>query len=78
MLILSRQEGETIVIGEPGPDQIVIEIVEFRGRRVRVGIMAPTDIPISRGELLTEDGSQYGHYPVKPGEKNQKGVKDKT
>lgn len=47
MLVLSRQRDESIIIG----DNIVITIVDIRGDKVRVGINAPTDIPVHRQEV---------------------------
>jgi carbon storage regulator len=47
MLVLSRHRDESIIIG----DNIVITIVEVRGDKVRLGIQAPTDIPVHRQEV---------------------------
>lgn len=47
MLVLSRQRDESIVIG----DSIVITIVDIRGDKVRLGINAPTDVPVHRQEV---------------------------
>ena len=47
MLVLSRKEGEKIVIG----DNIVIHIVDIRGDKVRLGIEAPKEIPVHRSEV---------------------------
>lgn len=47
MLVLSRQRDESIVIG----DNIVITIVDVRGDKVRLGIDAPTEIPVHRQEV---------------------------
>ncbi len=47
MLVLTRKSGESVVIGQ----DIKITILEIRGNRVRVGIAAPADVPISRAEL---------------------------
>ncbi len=47
MLVLSRRPGETIHIGS----EITITIVEITGNRIRLGIQAPTNIPVWRGEL---------------------------
>ncbi len=47
MLVLSRQRDESIMIG----DNIVITIVDIRGDKVRLGINAPTDIPVHRQEI---------------------------
>ena len=47
MLVLSRKSGESIRIGEG----IVITVTEIRGGRVKIGIEAPEQCPIRRGEL---------------------------
>lgn len=47
MLVLTRKAGEVITIDE----NIVIQIVQVRGRQVRVGIEAPKNKKIQRGEL---------------------------
>jgi carbon storage regulator len=47
MLVLSRQRDETIMIG----DDVQITIVDIRGDKVRLGITAPTHIPVHRKEV---------------------------
>jgi carbon storage regulator len=47
MLILTRKVGERINIGE----DIVLTILEVKGRQVRVGIEAPSSTTIYRGEI---------------------------
>lgn len=47
MLVLTRKLNETIRIG----DNITITIVRVKGRAVGVGIDAPRDIRVSRGEI---------------------------
>ena len=47
MLVLTRKLGETIVIG----DDIVIKVVDIHGKQIRLGIDAPTQISIFRGEI---------------------------
>lgn len=47
MLVLSRQRNQSIRIG----DDIVITIVDIRGDKVRVGISAPTVVPVHRSEV---------------------------
>ncbi len=47
MLVLTRKLGETIVIG----DDIVIKVVDIHGKQIRLGIEAPTEITIFRGEI---------------------------
>jgi carbon storage regulator len=48
MLVLSRKRDERIVIG----DNIVITVVDVRGDKVRLGIEAPTEVPVHRQEVL--------------------------
>jgi carbon storage regulator len=48
MLVLTRRIGERIVID----NQIVLEVLEVKGNRIRLGIDAPADVPIVREELL--------------------------
>ncbi len=47
MLVLSRQRDESVIIG----DNIVITIVDIRGDKVRLGINAPTEVPVHRQEV---------------------------
>jgi carbon storage regulator len=48
MLVLTRKIGERIVID----NQIVIEVLQVKGNRVRLGIEAPVGATILRQELL--------------------------
>ena len=47
MLVLTRRVGETVVIGQ----DIMIEVLGRRGSQVRLGIHAPADIEVHRGEV---------------------------
>lgn len=47
MLILTRKTGEAIAIGEA----IVISVLEVKGSQVRLGISAPPEVTIHRGEI---------------------------
>jgi len=47
MLVLSRHRDESIIIG----DDVVVTIVDIRGDKVRLGIQAPTDVPVHRQEV---------------------------
>ncbi|MBN1846161.1 MAG: carbon storage regulator CsrA [Sedimentisphaerales bacterium] len=47
MLVLSRQKDQTIMIG----DKIEITVVDIRGDKVRLGITAPTEVPVHRKEV---------------------------
>ena len=47
MLVLSRKQNEEIVIG----NNVCIKVVGIFGNKVRLGISAPADVAIRRGEL---------------------------
>jgi carbon storage regulator len=47
MLILSRKSGEEIILG----DDIVIKVTEISKGSVKIGIDAPKETAILRGEL---------------------------
>ena len=47
MLVLSRGRDESIVIS----DNVVVTIVDIRGDKVRLGIQAPSEIPVHRQEV---------------------------
>jgi carbon storage regulator CsrA len=47
MLVLSRRKNETIVID----GQIEIEVLKISGNTVRLGVKAPRDVKVLRGEL---------------------------
>lgn len=47
MLVLRRQRGESIMIG----DDVEVTIIDVRGDRVHLGITSPKDIPVHRREI---------------------------
>ena len=47
MLVLNRGVDESIAIG----DEIVVTVLGFDGDRVKIGIQAPREIKILRGEI---------------------------
>ncbi|MGM0419155.1 MAG: carbon storage regulator CsrA [Thermodesulfobacteriota bacterium] len=50
MLVLARQKDEAVMIG----NNIEIKVVEIKGGKVRLGISAPSDIPVHRKEVFEE------------------------
>lgn len=47
MLVLTRKTGESIVIG----NHVRVTVLEMQGRQIRLGIEAPSEIPVHRGEV---------------------------
>lgn len=60
MLVLSRKEGEQLLIG----DNIVLTINRISGNRVAVGIEAPREVRIVRGELERHEVAAGGSAPA--------------
>jgi carbon storage regulator len=46
MLVLSRKKNESVFIGD-----VTVTVVEIRGDRVRLGIVAPKEVPVHRQEI---------------------------
>jgi carbon storage regulator len=51
MLVLSRKAQQKIFIGNP-PNQIEVMVCSIYGGKVRLGIVAPKDVPIHRQEVF--------------------------
>ncbi len=61
MLVLSRKEGEKLVIG----DNITVVVSRVAGNRVTLGIEAPADVRIIRGELKAQDKEVQKVVPMR-------------
>ena len=57
MLILSRNVGETICIG----DDITVTVLKSAGHQIRLGVNAPDDVVIVREELLNNHLCRKGN-----------------
>ena len=55
MLVLSRKKSERIIID----DSIKITVVEIRGDKVRLGIEAPSNVPVHREEVWLDINPQH-------------------
>ncbi len=53
MLVISRQPGDSILIG----DDIKVIILEVSGDKIKIGIEAPKSIRIMRSEVLDTEKS---------------------
>lgn len=47
MLVLSRDKGESVMVG----DNVKITVLEIRGNKVRLGIEAPREVSVNRMEV---------------------------
>ena len=56
MLVIDRKIEEGFWIG----DEIFIKIISISRHRIKIGIEAPSDVPITREELRERDASKPG------------------
>jgi len=50
MLVLARRVNDSIVIG----DNVEIVVVEVKGDQVKLGVKAPKEVKVFRGEIYAE------------------------
>lgn len=60
MLVLTRKESETICIGE----NVVIRVTRIGGNSVKIGIEAPDNVRVLRGELVSDSPVPVPVIPV--------------
>ena len=61
MLILTRRVGEVLTIG----NDMTVTVLGVKGNRVRIGVDAPKDVAVHRGEI---------HERIKRGEASEKSM----
>jgi carbon storage regulator len=54
MLVLSRKVGEKLVID----GNITVEVLKIQGNRISLGIVAPSNVKILRGELSEQQATE--------------------
>lgn len=66
MLVLTRKQGETVVIGGDGnPQQLVkVTLLDIENGKVKLGVEAPVEIPVHRWEVW--EAIQRRGPPVSP------------
>jgi carbon storage regulator len=74
MLVLTRRSGETIILG----DSIHVTVLEVRGSSVKLGLAAPLETPIRRGELAPTHGSPDGNIHYNEVERPKEGADHQT
>jgi carbon storage regulator len=62
MLVLSRKQGEKIILG----NGVTVTVVSIKGNAVRLGIEAPEDVRILREEL-----AWWRDQPAEPFQANE-------
>ena len=56
MLILTRREGESLMIG----DDVTITVLGIKGYQVRIGVAAPKHVPVHRQEIYERICAERG------------------
>ena len=51
MLVITRREGEEVVIGDPHHPMGVVRIVGIKGDRVRIAFEFPREVAVHRREV---------------------------
>ncbi len=69
MLVLRRKNRESIVIR----GTIIVTVLAVEGDRLKIGITAPPEVRIVRGELLAADGVDPALLTLPPPAERQQG-----
>ncbi|MFA6043984.1 MAG: carbon storage regulator [Phycisphaerales bacterium] len=54
MLVITRREGEEVVIGDPKNPIGVVRIASVKGERVRIAFDFPREVEINRREIADQ------------------------
>jgi carbon storage regulator len=65
VLILNRRKNESLVIN----NDIIVTVVEIRGDKVRLAIVAPKEVPVHRQEV---HDAIHGLWPARPSPPEEK------
>lgn len=54
MLVITRREGEEVVIGDPANPHGIIRIASIKGDRVRLAFAFPREVEVHRREVADQ------------------------
>ena len=54
MLVISRREGEEVVIGDPAKPSGIVRVASIKGDRVKLAFDFPRDIMVHRREVAEQ------------------------
>jgi carbon storage regulator len=58
MLVITRREGEEVVIGDPSNPLGVVRVVGMKGDRVRLAFDFPREVDVHRREIAEQIASE--------------------
>ena len=58
MLVITRREGEEVVIGDPANPSGIVRVASIKGDRVRLAFSFPREIDVHRREVADQIVSQ--------------------
>ena len=64
MLVITRREGEEVVIGNPAAPLGVVRIAAIKGDRVRLAFEFPREVDVHRREVAEQIIASDGKDPV--------------
>ncbi|MHB8490839.1 MAG: carbon storage regulator CsrA [Solirubrobacteraceae bacterium] len=67
MLVLTRRSNQSIMIG----DDIEVSVLSVMGDKVRIGIDAPSNVPVFRTEIYLEIQSQEAEKEIAKGDQRE-------
>jgi len=54
MLVITRREGEEVVIGDPANPAGIVRIASIKGDRVRIAFQFPREVEVHRREVADQ------------------------
>lgn len=74
MLVITRREGEEVVIGDPRDPIGVIRVANIKGDRVRIAFEFPREIDVHRREVAEQIIAESDSVVAKIGKKAAAGA----